>query len=137
MSCNKKLMNCYNKEYKLISIEYIDKDIDILLLTNKRKSLIINTKKISTKICRTNSGVCAIKLEIKEKIIGNISRVDINDSFYVKYTNGVKIMYMLNDAYSKESNKTLYKKLKIKTIGLYGKILDESIKYDIVGFSKC
>lgn len=131
MSCNKKLSNCYNGEYKLIDIDYIDNDLDILLVTDKGNGIIINTKKINTKVLRSNSGICGIKLNKNENVIGCIINVNINDKFFVIDKYDKEYSYFLNDAYEDNLNSILYNKLKTKSIGVYGKSIDNKLKVSL------
>lgn len=82
ISNNKKLQNCYSTESKLVTLDYIEKDCDVFLVSDEGKSLIINTKKISKKNGRRAQGNIAMNLDGDNKIIASI----INPATSLKFT---------------------------------------------------
>jgi DNA gyrase/topoisomerase IV subunit A len=57
----KKLLNAFNNESKLIFIERIDADIDLVTLSNIKKVVLFNTVLINSVESRTTKGVQAMK----------------------------------------------------------------------------
>ncbi len=57
----KKLKNAYNDESKLIFIEYVENDIDLVALSNIKKVVLFNTSKINPVDSRTTKGVQVMK----------------------------------------------------------------------------
>jgi DNA gyrase/topoisomerase IV subunit A len=57
----KKLKNAYNNESKLIFIERIDADIDLVILSNIKKVILFNTSQINPVGSRTTKGVQVMK----------------------------------------------------------------------------
>lgn len=57
----KKLKNAYNNESKLIFIELIEKDIDLVAMSNIKKIVLFNTSQINPVGSRTTKGVQVMK----------------------------------------------------------------------------
>lgn len=97
MSNNRKLQNCYNTNFKLLSIYYSEKDIDILLVSDEGKALIINTKDINEKSSRNVQGVVGIKLSNDLKCIGTVIDVKPDSKFRLVTQLGKEKEFMLDD----------------------------------------
>ncbi len=61
-SDDKKITNAFNNESKLIFIEKIEDDIDLVLVSSINKVVIFNTSQIHSVVGRTNKGVQVMKL---------------------------------------------------------------------------
>lgn len=103
MSNNKKLMNCFNTEGKLISIDYIEKDKDIFILSSEGKGLVFNTERINSKSSRNTQGNIGIKLNEGFKVVAAIIDVTKDDRFTIHTEKGKEIFIMLDDVSSNES----------------------------------
>lgn len=103
MSNNKKLMNCFNTESKLISIGYIEKDKDVFILSSEGKGLIFNTERINSKSSRNTQGNIGIKLNEGFKVVAAIINVTKDDRFTIHTEKGKEIFIMLDDVSSNES----------------------------------
>ncbi|HID0877432.1 TPA: DNA gyrase subunit A [Clostridium botulinum] len=91
-------MDAYNTESKLIDIKVVTEDVDIFLLTDEGKALIVNTKKsgIRPTKSRDTKGVVGIRLKGDNKVIGAI--IDCKEDNFTIYTEkGKEIDYMLDD----------------------------------------
>ncbi|WP_125154402.1 DNA gyrase/topoisomerase IV subunit A [Clostridium rectalis] len=91
-------MDAYNTASKLIDIKVTTNDVDIFLLTDEGKALIVNTKKseIRPTKSRDTKGVVGIRLKGDNKVIGAI--IDCKEDNFTIYTKkGKKIDYMLDD----------------------------------------
>lgn len=91
-------MDAYNTESPLVDIKVVTNDVNIFLLTQKGKALIVNTKdsKIRPTKSRDTKGVRGISIEGDNKVIGAI--IDCNEDNFTIYTEkGKKIDYMLDD----------------------------------------
>jgi DNA gyrase/topoisomerase IV subunit A len=62
VSANKKLQNCYSNESELLDIEYIKEDVDVLMISEEGKSLIVSSSEISSKQSRNSQGNIAMNL---------------------------------------------------------------------------
>ncbi|NGU31156.1 topoisomerase IV [Clostridium perfringens] len=103
MSNNKKLVNCFNTDSKLISIDYIEKDKDIFILSSEGKGLVFNTDKINSKSSRNTQGNIGIKLNEGFKVVAAIIDVTKDDRFTIHTEKGKEIFIMLDDVSSNES----------------------------------
>ena len=102
LSNNKKLLNCYNTESKLIDIDYIIKDKDIFLLSDEGKALIFNTERISAKGSRHSRGNVGIKLNEGFKCIYAVIDVTKEDRFTLITKKGKERLVMLDDVSNRE-----------------------------------
>jgi len=71
----KKLKNAFNSESKLVFIELIDQDIDLVTLSNIRKVVLFNTAHINPVESRTTKGVQVMKQKAGSSMI-KVSRVN-------------------------------------------------------------
>lgn len=97
MSANKKLQNCYNTESNLIAIEYIENDVDVLMVSSEGKALIVNTDRFAAKGSRNSQGNVAIKLDDNLTCIGATISITQDNNFKITTAKGKKIMFMLSD----------------------------------------
>lgn len=102
LSNNKKLMNCFNVESKLIDIDYISKDKDIFLLSNEGKGLIFNTERINAKGSRSTQGNIGIKLNEGFKCAAAIIDVTKEDRFTLHTQKNKSKFVMLEDISPRE-----------------------------------
>ena len=108
MSNNKKLQNCYNIDSELLNIAYITKDVDIFMLSNEGKSLILNTSRINPKGSRTTQGTTGIKLNEGYKCIASIIGVTKDYNFKLITEKGREKEFMLDDIVSSENERRLF-----------------------------
>lgn len=71
-----KLKNCYNQESKLISLDYIKKDVDLMCISSEGKALIFDTKQINSTNSKNSKGNVGIKLD--ESIYLNEAIINVN-----------------------------------------------------------
>ena len=76
MSANTRLQNSYNIDSKLIDLKYVEKAVDILLISSYSKSLIVNTSQINPKSSKKSQGVTAIKFNEGCKLL--LGYIDVN-----------------------------------------------------------
>ena len=108
MSNNKKLQNCYNIDSELLNIAYITKDVDIFMLSNEGKSLILNTSRINPKGSRNSQGATGIKLNEGYKCIASIIGVTKDYNFKLITEKGREKEFMLDDIVSSENERRLF-----------------------------
>lgn len=87
--------NVYNRESDIVFIDYIEKDEDILLVSNKGKGLIINSSDINSKSSKSTKGVKGIGLGKGEVIA--YSKLITKEHVFNIITNKREIEYILND----------------------------------------
>lgn len=97
LSNNKKIVNCYNEDSKLIDIDYTTKDIDILLVSSEGKGLVIDTSKINPKQSKNSMGVTAMKLIDNIKCIGSIIGVNKENKITLHTDKNTSHYFMLDD----------------------------------------
>lgn len=91
-------MDAYNTESPLLDIKVVTDDVNIFMLSNDGKALIVNTKesKIRPTKSRDTKGVVGIRLKGDNKVIGCI--IDCHeDNFTIHTEKGKEIDYMLDD----------------------------------------
>lgn len=108
MGNNKKLVNCYNTEAELLDIAYITKDVDVFMLSNEGKALILNTSRINPKGSRTTQGTTGIKLNEGYKCIAGIIGVTKDYNFKLTTQKNKIKEYMLDDIVSSENERRLF-----------------------------
>ena len=64
----KKLINAYNDKYKLVNMKYILEDIDIVLVRDKDKALLLNTSQIEEKSTKSSIGVTILTVKKGNKV---------------------------------------------------------------------
>lgn len=102
MSNNKKLMNCFNAESKLININYIEKEKDIFMLSSEGKGLVFNTERINSKSSRNTQGNIGIKLNEGFKVVAAIIGATKDDRFTIHTEKGKEIRVLLDDISPKD-----------------------------------
>lgn len=82
----KKLKNAFNKESKLLYIQYTENDIDLVLLSSVNKVVLFNTSKINPVESRTTKGVHVMKPKNGSSVIKirNIDEVKLSDPEYYR-----------------------------------------------------
>lgn len=112
ISANKKLQNCHAIESKLITIEYIEKDCDVLMISAEGKGLIINTDKLGkSKSSRNSQGNQAMKINHRSnnKIINAIIDPSQSTSFtLITKKDRIKDYYLDDIASNCKAEKSLY-----------------------------
>lgn len=137
ISANRKLQNCYSTKSKLIDIIYVEKDIDILLLSKEGKGLILNTSYFNAKKSKDSQGDIAINLKSKledNKLIGCIFEPNEETNFTIN-TEKNNIDYCLGniaDTGNKEETRTWYNYLIGKNRNKGNYIYNCKIKKDFI-----
>ncbi len=107
LSTNKKLVNCYNQESKLLDIAYIHQNTKIFLLSSNGKGLIVDTQDLNSKVSRSTQGVTGIKLKDGNICVGCKIGISKDDSFNL-YTNNNREIYIHMDNVSSNENKNIF-----------------------------
>ena len=134
MSNNTKLVNCLNTDSKLIAIDYIEKDCDVLFIAEDSKSLIVDTSTINSKGSKSSQGNIGIKLNDGNKCIYSYINVPKDFKFTVE-TKTKEIDFMLDDIAptSKDSeDRTIYEYIKGRTGNKGNKLLQGSMILNII-----
>lgn len=132
----KKLVNCYNTDSELLDIAYITKDVDIFMLSNEGKALILNTSRINPKGSRTTQGTTGIKLNEGYKCIAGIIGVTKDYNFKLITEKGREKEFMLDDIVSSENERRLfdyiYGRNGNKGVYIYNNKKDKIIKCEVI-----
>ena len=90
----KKLKNAYSNESKLIFIEHIENDIDLVALSSIDKVALFNTSKINPVDSRTSKGVQVMKPKDGSfmKAVKKLNQVKFNDPEYYRKDGGLNIV---------------------------------------------
>ena len=104
----KKLVNCYNTDSELLDIAYITKDVDVFMLSNEGKALILNTSRINPKGSRTTQGSTGIKLNEGYKCIAGIIGVTKDYNFKLTTQKNKIKEYMLDDIVNQDNTRRLF-----------------------------
>ena len=104
----KKLVNCYNTDSELLDIAYITKDVDVFMLSNEGKALILNTSRINPKGSRTTQGSTGIKLNEGYKCITGIIGVTKDYNFKLTTQKNKIKEYMLDDIVNQDNTRRLF-----------------------------
>ena len=137
ISANRKLQNCYSTKSKLVDIIYVEKDIDVLLLSKEGKGLILNTSYFNAKKSKDSQGDIAINLKSKledNKLIGCIFEPNEETNFTIN-TKKNNIEYCLGniaDTGNKEETRTWYNYLIGKNRNKGNYIYNCKIKKDFI-----
>ena len=91
-----KLKNCYNQESKLVSLDYIKKDVDVLCVSNEGKALIFNMEQINSTGSKNSKGNMGIKVE-DGKLISCIFDIKDNEFIEVNTEKGKTKMFIMDD----------------------------------------
>jgi DNA gyrase subunit A len=88
----KKLKNAFNDEAKLIFIEHIENDIDLVALSSINKVVLFNTSQINSVDSRTTKGVQIIKEKYNSVMtkVKRLSLVKLQDPEY--YRKGLNVV---------------------------------------------
>jgi DNA gyrase/topoisomerase IV subunit A len=84
ISANKKLQNCYSIESKLLDIEYIKNDVDVFMISQECKGVLVNVEEISSKQSRNSQGNQAMNLGESEN--NKVMACVINPSKILNFT---------------------------------------------------
>ena len=131
MSNNTKLVNCFNTDSKLIAIDYIEKDCDVLFIAEDSKALIVDTSTINSKGSKSSQGNIGIKLNDGNKCIYSYINVPKDFKFAVE-TKTKEIDFMLDDVSLKNDDRTLYTYLKGRTGNKGNKLLQGSAVLNVI-----
>ena len=104
----KKLVNCYNTDSELLDIAYITKDVDVFMLSDEGKALILNTERINPKGSRTTQGATGIKLNEGYKCIAGIIGVTKDYNFKLTTQKNKIKEYMLDDIVNQDNTRRLF-----------------------------
>ncbi len=107
-------MDAYNKEQNLIGISVITKDIDVLLLSDNGRVLIVNTKDFNSKQSRNTQGNIAMRLGEEQRAISCIIDTNEDTHFTLQTEKGKEKVFLLNDIAptgKPNEERTLYKYL--------------------------
>ncbi|MDH7462607.1 AAA domain-containing protein [Chitinophagaceae bacterium 26-R-25] len=90
----KKLKNAFNDESKLIFIEHIEDDIDLVALSSIDKVVLFNTNKINTVESRTTKGVQVMKPKENSfmKKVKRLNQVKLQDAEYYRKDEGLNVV---------------------------------------------
>lgn len=78
-----KVINAYNADSKLVSINYIDKDIDFMAVSSIDKVLVVNTSQINSKASKTSQGIQLLKSK-NNSVMVEFKPVDIDNAEYYR-----------------------------------------------------
>ena len=90
----KKLKNAYNDESRLIFIERIDEDIDLVTLSSIKKVVVFNTRQINPVGSRTTKGVQVMKQKDGSTMI-RVERLDqskLSEAEYYRKSEGLNVV---------------------------------------------
>lgn len=90
----KKLRNAFNNESKLIFIEHIDEDIDLVTMSNIKKVVVFNTRLINPVGSRTTKGVQVMKQKDGSSMI-KVERLELSnltDPEYYRKSEGLNVV---------------------------------------------
>ena len=90
----KKLKNAFSNESKLVFIEHIENDIDLVALSSIDKVALFNTSKINPVDSRTSKGVQVMKPKDGSfmKAVKKLNQVKFNDPEYYRKDGGLNIV---------------------------------------------
>ncbi len=90
----KKLKNAFNDEAKLIFIEHIDDDIDLVALSSINKVVLFNTSKINPVESRTTKGVQVMKQKDNSFMtkVKKLNQVRLQDSEYYRKDDSLNVV---------------------------------------------
>jgi very-short-patch-repair endonuclease len=90
----KKLKNAFNEESKLIFIEHIDNDIDIVALSSINKVVLFNTSKINPVGSRTTKGVQVMKQKDSSFMtkVKKLNQVKLQDPEYYRKDDSLNVV---------------------------------------------
>ena len=90
----KKLKNAFNEESKLIFIEHIENDIDLVALSNINKVVLFNTSKINPVESRTTKGVQVMKQKDNSIMtkVKKLNQVKLQDAEYYRKDQSLNIV---------------------------------------------
>jgi len=90
----KKLRNAFNNESKLIFIERIDNDIDLITVSNIKKVVLFNTVLINQVSSRTTKGVQVMKQKDGSymNIVKRVEQTTLADPEYYRKSEGLNVV---------------------------------------------
>lgn len=78
-----KVINAYNVDSKLVSINYIDKDMDFMAVSSINKVLVVNTSQINSKASKTSQGIQLLKSK-NDSVMVEFKPVNIDNTEYYR-----------------------------------------------------
>ena len=111
ISSNKKITKCYNQKSELVSIDYIEKDMPILMISSEGKGAIVNTARIATKLSRNSEGNVGQKIPEGIKCVFSKIGVELEDELFIKTRKGKERIVRLDDSFDNVSDKHWFKYL--------------------------
>lgn len=78
-----KVINAYNTDSKLVSINYLDKDMDFMAVSSINKVLVVNTSQINAKASKTSQGIQLLKSK-NNSVMVEFKPVDIDNVEYYR-----------------------------------------------------
>ncbi len=103
MSNNTKLTNCFSLDSNIISMDYISKDVNVLLVSTEGRSLVVNTSYFNPKSTRSSQGNVGIKLDNGLKCVAAIINCK-NETVKLTAANNKGRQISLDDKY--DDNRT-------------------------------
>ncbi|HRI21299.1 MAG TPA: hypothetical protein PLA68_10095, partial [Panacibacter sp.] len=90
----KKLKNAFNDESRLIFIEHIENDIDLVVVSNINKVVLFNTNLINPVESRTTKGVQVMKLKDNSIMtkVKKLSQVKLQDPEYYRKDESLNVV---------------------------------------------
>lgn len=90
----KKLKNAFNDESKLIFIEHLENDIDLVALSNINKVVLFNTSKINPVESRTTKGVQVMKQKYNSIMtkVKKLNQVKLQDPEYYRKDESLNVV---------------------------------------------
>lgn len=109
----KKLKNAFSGESKLIFIEHIENDIDLIVVSNKNKIILFNTEQINPVDSKTSKGVQVMQLQDESIMtaVKKLNEVKLNDPEYYRKTRLNAVGYYLKKGDEILQTKPTHKKL--------------------------
>ena len=78
-----KVINTYNTDSKLVSINYIEKDMDFMAVSSINKVLVVNTSQINAKVSKASQGIQLLKSK-NDSVMVEFKPVDIDNVEYYR-----------------------------------------------------
>lgn len=109
----KKLKNAFSGESKLIFIEHIENDIDLIVVSNKNKIILFNTEQINPVDSKTSKGVQVMQLQDESIMtaVKKLNEVKLNDPEYYRKTRLNAVGYYLKKGDEILQTKPTHRKL--------------------------
>ena len=103
-----KVLDSSISRFLLFDFAKITKDVDVFMLSNEGKALILNTSRINPKGSRTTQGATGIKLNEGYKCIAGIIGVTKDYNFKITTQKNKIKEYMLDDIVNQDNTRRLF-----------------------------